>query len=234
MVEKDTLFLYEEIMLLALQDHKGIVHPSINYPYALGGAILAELMLQQRIAVEEVKKNKKLVNLLNPKPVKDPLIDECLAKLESAKRRGSPQTWVARFAAVKNLKYRAVEGLCRKGILRDDEDKVLLIFTRKIYPEINPEPERKMIERLRRAVFTETREIDPRTVVLLSLANAIGLLRVAFDKKKLKARKDRIERIVNGEMTGKAAKEAAQAAQAAAMAAVMVACITSVVITATR
>jgi protein-disulfide isomerase-like protein with CxxC motif len=111
--------------------------------------------------------------------------------------------------------------LCRRGILRADEDKVLLIFTRKIYPEVNPEPENKLIERLRRAIFTDTRDIDPRTVVLLSLANSTGLLKVVFDKKKLKGRKARIKQIVDGEITGKAATEAIQAMQAA----VMVACI---------
>jgi hypothetical protein len=93
----------------------------------------------------------------------------------------------------------------------------LLLFTRKIYPEINPEPERKLIERLRQAIFTDSRDIEPRTVVLVSLANSTGLLKIVFDKKKLKGRKARIEEIINGEITGKAAKEAIQAMQAAVM-----------------
>jgi pyruvate/2-oxoglutarate dehydrogenase complex dihydrolipoamide dehydrogenase (E3) component len=78
-----------------------------------------------------------------------------------------------------------------------------------------------LIERLRRVIFTDTRDIDPRTVVLLSLANSTGILKVVFDKKKLKDRKDRIKQIVNGEITGKAATEAIQAMQAA----IMVACV---------
>jgi Golgi phosphoprotein 3 len=57
--------------------------------------------------------------------------------------------------------------------------------------------------------------------ILVSLANSASLLNVVFGKKMLKARKARIERIVNGEITGKAAQEAIQAMQAA----VMVACI---------
>jgi hypothetical protein len=56
------------------------------------------------------------------------------------------------------------------------------------------------------------------TVVLLSLANSTGLLKVVFDKKKLIGRKVHIKQIVNGEITGKAATEAIHAA-------VMVACI---------
>jgi hypothetical protein len=141
------------------------------------------------------------------------------------------QTWVTRFANMKNLKHRVAEQLCRRGILRAGEDKVLLIFTRRIYPEMNPAPERQLIQRLRKAIFTGTRDLDPRTVVLVSLANAAGLLRVTFDKRRLKERKDRIERIVNGEITGKAARAAIEAMQAAIMVAVIVPTIAA---TATR
>jgi hypothetical protein len=164
---------------------------------------------------------KKLVDLISSAPLGEPLLDQCLERITTAKRRAVLQTWVSRFASVKNLKHLIAQRLCRQGILRADEDKVMLIFTRKIYPEVNPEPERKLIERLREAIFTDACDIDPRTVVLVSLANSAGILRVVFDKKMLKARKARIEQVVNGEITGKAAQEAIQAMQAAVMVAVI-------------
>jgi Golgi phosphoprotein 3 len=214
MTIQDGLLLYEEIMLLALRDEQGTIAPGTMYQYALGGAVLAELLLNERIVVEQSRK--RLVNVVNSKPLGDSLADECLERISSAKRRASLQTWVSRFAGVKDLKHRVAGQLCKREVLRADEDKVLLIFTRKIYPEVNPRPERKLIERLRRAIFTDTRDVDPRTVVLVSLANSAGLLKVVFDKKQLKARKARIDQIVNGEITGKAAKEAIQAMHAAA------------------
>jgi len=217
---KNNLFLHEEILLLALRDEEGTIASGTMYQYAIGAAVLAELLLSKRIEVEQSGR-KKLVNLVSPTPLGEPLIDECLEKVSSAKRRAVLQTWVSRFSGVKNLKHRVARQLCRRGILRADEDKVLLIFTRKIYPEVNPEPETELIERLRTAIFTDTEDIDPRTVVLLSLANSTGLLKVVFDKKELKGRKARIKQIVNGEIMGKAATEAIQAMQAA----VMVACI---------
>jgi hypothetical protein len=61
--------------------------------------------------------------------------------------------------------------------------------------------------------------------VLLSLAKSTNVLRVNFDKKKLKTRKDRIERIINGEVTGKATKEAVERMKAATMVAIMYTCI---------
>jgi len=228
MTIQNALFLHEEIMLLALRDEQGTIATGTMYQYAIGAAVLAELLLNKRIAVEQSRR-RKLVNLVSSKPLGEPLIDQCLAKISNAKKRASLQTWVSRFAGVKNLKHRAARQLCRRGILRAAEDKVLLIFTRKIYPEVNPEPERKLIERLRQAIFTDSRDVDPRTVVLVSLANSTGLLKVVFDKKKLKGRKARIGEIINGEITGKAAKEAIEAMQAA----VMVACIMPAIMTTT-
>jgi hypothetical protein len=226
---QNTLFLHEEILLLALRDEEGtIASGGTMYQYAIGAALLAELLLSKRIEVEESRK-KKLVNLVSTTPLGGPLIDECLEKVGNAKRRAALQTWVSRFAGIKNLKHRVAQQLCRRGILRADEDKVLLLFTRKIYPEVNPGPERELIRRLEYAIFTDTRDIDPRTVVLLSLANSTGLLKLVFDKKKLKGRKARIEQIVNGEITGKAATEAIQAMQAA----IMVACIMPAIMTTT-
>ena len=228
MRSQNGLFLHEEVMLLALRDEEGTVASGTMYQYAIGAAVLAELLLNERLTVEQIRK-RKLVNLVNSMPFGDPLIDECLEKIGRAKRRAVLQTWVSRFAGVKNLKHRVARRLCDRGILRASEDKILLIFTRKIYPEINPEPERELIERLRQAIFTDIEDIDSRTMILVSLAKSVGLLKVVFDKKELKRRKARIERIIKGEITGKAAAEAIQAMQAA----IMVACITPAITAAT-
>lgn len=232
------LFLHEEIMLLALAEKKGTVIAEDSYRFALGGAVLAELLLEKRIAVAEKKKDGRgsglggwlasafaetnLVDAVSSKRVGDPVLDECLKRVTTAKRRASLKTWVPRFANMSNLRHRVADGLCKRGILRGDQDKILLIFTRRIYPERDPRPERRIIERLRKAIFTEARDLDPRTVVLLSLADSAGLLKIPFDKKKLRGRKKRIERITSGKLMGQATKEAVQAAQAAMVAAAIV------------
>ncbi len=216
----DSLHLHEEIMLLALRDKEGTVFSGTMYNFAIGGAVLAELLMEKRIDVETVKE-KKWARVLIADPVGDPLMDECLSKIAGAKKRTQLRDWVSKFAQTKNLKHRVAGELARRRILRIDEDKVLWIFSRKIYPEVDPNPEREVIERLRAAIFGEGGEVDPRTVVLLSLGASADLLRLVFDKKQLKSRKARIQQVVNGELTGKATKEAIEAMQAA----VMVACI---------
>ena len=216
----DSLHLHEEIMLLALRDKEGTVFSGTMYNFAIGGAVLAELLMEKQIDIEAVKK-RKFVRVLSPAPIGDPFMDECLSRIAGAKRRAQLQDWVSKFAQAKHLKHRVAEQLARRRILRIDEDKVLGIFTRKIYPEVDPKPEWEVIERLRRAIFSEGGVIEPRTVVLLSLAASADLLKLVFDKKQLKSRKARIEQIVSGELTGKATKEAIEAMQAA----VVVACI---------
>ena len=224
----DNLFLYEEIMLLALKDEEGTIASGTMYNYAVGGAIIAELLLNQSIAVDQSKK-KKLVSVINSELLNDSLIDEWLMKMSSAKRRKTLQDWVSRVANTKDLKHRIALQLCQRGILKMDEKTILLLFTQRIYPEINPEPEREIINRLHNTIFTDTDDIDARTIVLLSLAKSANILPVIFGKKEIKQRKKRIEQIVNGEIAGKATKEAIDAMQAA----VMVACIMPAMMTTT-
>ena len=228
------LYFYEEVLLLALKDEEGTFQANeTSFLYTLAGSLLAELFFLEKISLEQVKKKKVLVNLDDPTPLGDPLLDESLEKLRTAKRRADLNTWVTRLAHIKKLKHRAAEQLCRRGILRADEGTVLLIFRRKVYPELDPGPERELVERLREAIFSDSEEVDPRTVVLVALADKAGVLKNVFDKKALKARKDRIESIADGVRTAAAVKEVVDAATAAIVAATTVATMAAVTTSAT-
>ena len=220
MQNSNKLYLYEAILLLALKDKEGTFFPMSNYHFALGGALLAELLLRKKISLTE-KWKAKYAEVINMALVGDPIIDECLEMMKKSKRKARIETWVNRFSNLKHLKHRVAEKLCQQGILHAEEDTVLLLFKRKIYPEINPEPERKIISQLKELVFTENENIDPETVILLSIAKSTNLLGTFLTKQELKEKKNRIKQIVNGEVTGKATQEAIEAMQAA----VMVACI---------
>ncbi|MHC5024826.1 MAG: GOLPH3/VPS74 family protein [Planctomycetota bacterium] len=221
MATSDQLYLHEEVMLLVLRDVEGTVEFGANYRHALGGALLAELLLGQRIRAADSGK-KKVAQLISPDPIGEPVLDECLEAIADSKKPKTLQHWVSTFANLKNLKHRVAEGLCRRGILRASEDSVLLIFSRKIYPEIDPGPEQQILRRLEDAVLTDAPEVEPRTAILLSLARGAGLLKFVFDKKQIKARDARLESIVNGELTGRATSEAIEAAQAALLVTVFI------------
>lgn len=227
MTQTKPLFLYEEVMLLALRDEAGTLATGF-VEQVVAGAVLAELLLDSRISVEDSQKQ--WVNLNNKQPTGDPIIDACLEKIAAGKRRASLKTWVSRLAGIKDLRHKVARKLCDRGILRADQDKILFIFNRRIYPEIDPVPEKKIIERLRSAIFTDRDPLDPHTVVLISLADGSDMLQQTFDRKELKGRKQRIKQIVNGELTGRATKEVIAACQTAVMiAAIMPAVITTTV-----
>ncbi len=215
--------LYAEILLLALRDKEGTISPFIQYQFALGGAILAELLLQSKIVLDDPKRKK--ISLKDSTPTGDDILDECLLKIQNSKRQARAETWIQRFAHIKKLKHRIAGKLCQQGILKEDEDKVLLIFSRKIYPEINPEPEQRLINTIQTAVYSTNNDVDARIVVLLSLIKSTNMLNSVLDKADQKKYKLRIDQIIKGEVIGQAAKEAIEAVQAA----VVVACIVPVI-----
>jgi hypothetical protein len=212
MTESKPLFLQEELLLLALRDEEGTISAAM-YPYALAGAILAELMLHERIRVDDPKK--KMVQVLSNSPLGDPLLDECLERIARDDRPDSLADWVERFTAVRHLKDRVAEGLCERGILRAEKGRFLFVFPKVTYPEVDHGPEGRILQRLRSAIFEESEEIDTRTAVLLSLASSTGMLPTVFDPEELKPGQAHIDRITQGEQVGQAAKEAIDAMQAA-------------------
>lgn len=215
--------LYEEVLLLALDDEKGTTAFGSMYGYAVGGGMLAELLLRERLAVEGEGRKAKVV-VRNRQQTGDPLLDEALARVQKAKRLRSPAGWVQAFTSTRDLEVRIAKGLARRGVLRSTEDEVLFFFTRKVWPALEHGPERRIRERIERAVTTDE-DLDPRTIVLVTLARSTGLLAQIVDKKTLKARKERLDRIAKGEVAGEAARAAMEAAQAAVIAATVAASV---------
>lgn len=203
-------------MLLALRNDRGTIAGGTMYQQAAGGAILAELLLRERIAAVPEGRST-YAQVTNSSPVGDGVLDECLAKMHAAARRTKLQAWVGKFAGVKGLKHRVAVGLAEKGILREGEEQILLLFSRRVYPERDGTVERAIVDRLKDAIAGDANTVDPRTTVLIAIAHHSGLLKANFDRRMLKARRARIEAIIKGDAVGKATKEAIQAVQAAVM-----------------
>jgi len=207
MAMQSTLFLHHEVMLLALHETQGTVLRGIKYQYAVAGAVLAELLLNKRITLNPSGK-KQIVEPFSEEPLGEPLIDRCLETISSSKTRASLPMWISRLATARNLNDRVAQQLAKRNVIRAARGRVLLVFKRSIYPQVDPGPRSLLVEQLRTAVLTDAMHIAPRTVILLSIANCTGLLKVVFDKNELSARKNRIEQIIEGEIIGKAIREA--------------------------
>ena len=217
------LTISEELALLGLSDEKGTVAFGTYFDLALGAGLLSELALSERIDLVKVKKSM-LVELRDATPASDPALNAAIEKLADAKRRASAQTWVSRFSQIKRLRHEIAGGLVERGILDEDERKVLLIFSKTVYPERDAGPERALIERLRGAIFGDG-DVDVRTAAVAGIAHATGLLNSAFDKRELKKRKKRIESLMESRPSAQAVSEAVAATQAAIVAATTAASI---------
>jgi golgi phosphoprotein 3 len=217
----DGLALHEAALLLALRDEKGTIASGPMYQYALGGGILAELILGGRLAVD-TEGRKDWLRVVSTRKTGDPVLDECLDAVAAAPRRKTVQTWVTKFSRTKRLKHRIAERLCDRRVLRKAEDSVLFVFSRTVYPEVDHGPEGRLVERIRKAVLSDDGQLDPRLVVIIALAHHTDLLKGALTRKEIRARKARLEAIENGDVVGKAVKGAVDAMRTA----IMVAAIT--------
>ncbi len=213
----DRLYLYEEITLLALHDERGTVTASFAES-VIAGAILADLLLEKRIEVDDSKRQD--VRFKDTRALGDPLLDESLQRMVAAKKLAPLAHWLTRLA-VRTLPGEAARQLCNRGILHAADETVLLVFKREVYPEVDPVPEQEILERLHSAVFGDERPLDGRTIALVSLAHAAGLLAATFGQRNVDARKDRVEQIVSGELAGAATREVIQACQAAVVLAIL-------------
>lgn len=203
----NSLTLYEQILLLALKDKEGTISVLTDIETALASSILAELILQKKITFENNK---------TPVVLDENSDDEILKEaLELFKESDEIQTIFSEITTIDKLYYRVAEKLCSKKILKADEEKFLLFFKQKIYPELNPEPEKYVISEIRNAVIYSNAEISPKIVVILSILKNLEMLNSVFNKEEENHYKDRIDSIIKGDKVGEIAKEVIEAIQVA-------------------
>lgn len=219
----NTIRLYQAVMLLALSEERGTMNGAY-VEYATAAALLSELLMHERIAIEADNKNK--VSVVDEASTDDALLDEALGQIKSAKRQRKLQDWVQKLGQLKDLKHKVAQSLADAHIVAAEKEKVLWLFERRVYPELNPEPEQQIREAMRSAVMSDNK-VEPRVAILVALANSAKLLPQVFTKHELKQRKKRIEQLEKGEMVSAAAKQAVAAIEAAVMVAAIMPAITA-------
>jgi hypothetical protein len=145
--------LGEDLLLLALDDEGGKVgwQDSSGLPYALVGALLAELALRERITLDA----KHLV-VTDASPTGDDLLDEALHRMAESKKPHDAKHWVtALHGKIKHLQRRLEDRLVAAGIVRREEHRVLWVFPAQRYPAVDNAPEEALREQLRAVVRGE-------------------------------------------------------------------------------
>ena len=209
--------LPEEVLLVAL--HSTGALRGFHTNYALGGAVLGELLLRGEVGIKGAGRKERVI-MVEDAADGGSLLDECRSLVRDAKRLRAPAAWVAAFARTKKLTHQVAEPLRSRGVLRAKETRVLWVFPRRLYLQMDRRPRREAVERLHTAIFGSDANpgLDPRTTALLALADAVGLLRPVFGWKPIWRRRAHIKQLVRHDPVGRAVRGAVHAAAAAASA----------------
>lgn len=216
------MLIAEDLLLLLTNDETGKLAASASdVDVALGGALLIELTMMQRVELagssEQVRRPGLVVR--DTSATSDPLLDQALA-IVGEKQGKKPQNVVP--ALGKQVRVQLYERLVDRGVLREESGKILGIFPRHTWPAQDATHE----DSIRADVLTalrNSRASDARTGALISLLVALKAVPRAADPAAASLSKRDLtasaERITEGDWASDAARHAIEATNAAVTAA---------------
>jgi hypothetical protein len=210
--------LPEELVLLGYSDAGTPETDSNHLNYGLGGALLLELALAERVGLED-----KRVVVRDRAPTGDPLVDDALGRIAADGRDRKPGHWVQKLAD--GTRDRVLDGLVARGVLRRERGRMLLVFPRTVYPPahgVEPPVKTETRDRLHAAILG-SREVNPRTAALCALLMAADLDRKVFADLDRAQVKQRLKEISEGSWAAAAVRQTINEVYAAVTAAVVAA-----------
>lgn len=185
------LTLIDQLTLLALDDDKGNFIPnSTTFSYALAGALVLELILEEKIGMDG-----DFAKVKDRTSTGDVILDEYIRKIDESKKPRKIKSWIERFGQQSDkIKEATLQKLIDSRILEKKEEKILWIFNVDKYPTHNPKPETKLRDRLYNIVINHHKP-DLKEIMILNLVESCGLEIEVFGKQHAKTFKKEIIRI---------------------------------------
>jgi golgi phosphoprotein 3 len=184
------LTLLEEIVLLTIDPRTGCLGGDNEYGvrYALAGAVLFDLALAQRIDTDVDS-----VTVISDAPTGNPIQDELLAALVKGAASHKVRDCVEQiFFQRKDLEGDALAQLVQKGIIRKEASKFLWVIDVERLRVLDGASRQNITARLAQAILEDDIP-DVRDIMLVSLANACGLLSVVLAPAQIERRAEWIE-----------------------------------------
>lgn len=216
------LRIVEEILLLLIDTERGDIRASFSprsRDIALAGAVLMDLALENRIDTDLEK-----LELLDPTPVGDELLDPALSAIAQASGSHSTAYWIGRTAERgAELRQETIDRLIDRGIL-EAESNGLVFFSRLVsrarrYPADGQGQRIEDVQsRVMRQLFGDDVP-DPRDIVIISLAAACGVFERILSREELADVAERIDLISRMELIGRTVAAAVQQIEDSAAAA---------------
>ena len=197
---KPPLTLVEEIVLLSPNDETGahLPLPPSALGYGLAGAILSDLIMAERIAVDEGS-----VKILNSQTTNNPLLDPWLQRIVDEPYVHSIHYWISAIADEKrDIESSVLDHLIERGILIRKDKKILWVVGLRRYPTIHNEERIEVRTRLQRLIFSNEKP-DHFDSTLISLLDGCYLLPSVFPESELLDRADRIDEIAKSDPVGR-------------------------------
>ena len=194
----------EEIILLLLRDEDGrfIQIPTWSMDYAIAGAVLMDLAMENRIDTD-------LENLLliDSSPVGDDILDPVLAEVSEGGNNDT-RYWVEQVSRRgAEIRERALDRLVEKGILEKEDDRFLWVFRSRRYPTLDGNAEREVKLRILNVLFSD--EIpDPRDQMIICLADACGIFPRILSRQEHANAADRIAQVSRLDLIGQTMSQA--------------------------
>jgi hypothetical protein len=221
------MLIAEEYLLLALDEKTGKlrVGRDVLGP-ALGGALITELALKERIGVtphEAGWSKRGRVTITGMTPTDDPELDAALDKLAENEGR-KVKDLLSEYSTKKRrlshgVRERLLERLAASGALVKTEGSILGFIPRTTGPAGDPAGEEDARRRLQAALVDGTTPTE-RTVALIALLQVTGLLPKVVPTENKRALKAKAKQLTSGDWAASAVKDAIAEAAAATMAAV--------------
>ena len=217
------MLIAEELLLLALDDVSGrrLVGTDRLDP-ALGGALVAELALHQRIGVssdDEGRSRRGRLVVSDLRPTDDPELDRALQAMAAHEGRKVKDllSGTSRRRITKGLRPRLLERLAAVGALDRQVHKVLGLIPWSTWPARDRGHEDEVRGRLQGALVVGTTPAE-RTVALVGLLQVTGLVGKVLPDQDRRLVQRRARELSEGDWVAKAVKQAVDEAAGGAVA----------------
>ncbi|MFP4233367.1 MAG: GOLPH3/VPS74 family protein [Nitriliruptoraceae bacterium] len=208
MISEDRL-LAEELFLLAWDHDVGKARStvSVQLPAAVGGALLLELALRDRLRMEEN------VPRASSRPTGDPLLDAVAAQVRDGSRRRKLRSWVRRIGTT-GTRDEVRDRLVDRGVLVPAEQRILGIVPVTRYRAADPAEVERLADGVR-AVLVGGQPADDRAAALAALVGATAVLDKLVPRSERRAARARAKELAEATPVAAAVRDVIRGTQAA-------------------
>lgn len=201
----------QEVVLLTVDERTGRLRSTREFAttYALVGAVFFDLALARKIDTDTDS-----VQIIDTTPTGDALLDRVLGHMGKRSDLKTVKEWIEEiYRREDDLEGEVLRSLIARGVLRHEKSKRLWVIDVERFPMVDNKPQQHTKVRLARAILSD--EIPPaRHIMLVSIAEACGLLSYVLTDDERAARRNRIQMLCKLETISRKVTDAIHALEA--------------------